>query len=63
MVEFQLEVVFLVMFILIMGRKPNVVFFIFGTINGKNGTLKGGKTKNGGTSDDNDNARVTLRLA
>ena len=33
-----------------------------GTINGKNGTLNGGKTKNGGTSDNNDNARVTLRL-
>ena len=33
------------------------------TINGKIGTLKGGKTKNGGTSDNNDNARVTLRLA
>ena len=34
-----------------------------GTINGKNGTLKGGKTKNGGISDNNDNARVTHRLA
>ena len=33
-----------------------------GTINGKNGTLKGGKPKNG-TSDNNDNARVTLKLA
>ena len=33
-----------------------------GTINGKNGTLKGGKTKSGGISDCNDNARVTHRL-
>ena len=32
-----------------------------GTINGKNGILKGGKTKNGGISDNNDNARVTHR--
>ena len=29
---------------------------------GKNGTLKGGKTTNGEISDNNDNARVTLRL-
>ena len=28
------------------------------TINGKTGTLKGGKTKNGGISDNNDNARI-----
>ena len=32
------------------------------TINGKNGTLKGGKTKNGGISDNNNNARGTRRL-
>ena len=31
------------------------------TTNGKNGTLKGGKTKNGGISDNNDNARVKHR--
>ena len=36
--------------------------FRLGTINGKNGTLRGGKTKNGGINDDNDNARVTHRL-
>ena len=28
------------------------------TINVKNGTLKGGKTKNGGISDNNDNATI-----
>ena len=33
-----------------------------GTIKGKNGTLKGGKTTNGGISDNPDNARVTYRL-
>ena len=29
-----------------------------GTISGKTGTLKGGKTKNGGTSDNNDNGMI-----
>ena len=33
-----------------------------GTINGKNGTLMCGKTKNGGIRDNDDNARVTHRL-
>ena len=32
-----------------------------GIIIGKSGNLKGGKTKNGGISDDNDNVRVTHR--
>ena len=62
MIEFQLEDVFLVIFILNMDRKPNVMeLFILGT-KGKNGTLKDGKTKNGGISDNPDNARVTHRL-
>ena len=55
MVEFQLEDVLLVIFILNMVRKPNAV-------NGKNGPLKVGKTKNGGIRDNNNNARVTHRL-
>ena len=36
--------------------------FHLGTIKGKNGTLKDGKTKNGGISNNPDNARVTHRI-
>ena len=62
MVEFQLEDVFLVIFTLNMDRKPNMVEpFILGPSMARM-ALKGGKTKNGGISDDNDNARVTHRL-
>ena len=62
MVEFQLEDVFLVIFTLNMDRKPNMVEpFILGPSMARM-ALKGGKTKNGGISDNNDNARVTHRL-
>ena len=55
MVEFQLEDVFLVIFILIQhGQRAQRGGVLHpGTINSKNGTLKGGKTKNGGISDEN----------
>ena len=62
LVEFQLEDVFLVILILNMDKKPQRGRVLhLGTINGKNGTLKGGKTKNGGISENNDNVRVTHR--
>ena len=62
MVEFQLEDVFLVIFILNMDRKPNVVeFFILGSSMATIAISKGGKTKTGGISNNNDNARVTHR--
>ena len=58
-VEFQLKEVFLIIFILKMDRKPKVVeFFILGPSMASTGTLKGGKTKKGGISDNNDNATI-----
>ena len=64
-VEFQLEDVFLVIFIFNMDRKRNMVelFLHLGTINGKNGTVKSGKTKGGGTNGKNNNDRFMLGLA
>ena len=63
MVEFQLEGVFLVIFILNVDKKAKRGGVVhLGTINGKDGTLKSGKTKNGGIGDNNDKARVTHRL-
>ena len=54
---------FLVIFILNMDRKPNVVeFFILGPSVAIMALSRSGKTKNGGISDNNDNARVTHRL-
>ena len=62
MVEFQLVDVFLANSMLNMGRKPNVAeLFILGPPKWRM-ALKDGKTKNGGISDNPDNARVTHRL-
>ena len=62
LVEFQLEDVFLVIFILNMDGGPNVIeLFILGPSNDKHGTLNDGKTKNVGISDNLDNVRVTYR--
>ena len=62
MVEFQLEDICLVIFILNMDRKPSVVEYCMLGPSMARMALKGGKTKNGGTSDNNDNARVSHRL-
>ena len=62
-VEFQLEDVFLVHLHPQHGKKAQRGGLLYlGTINGKNGTLKGGKTKNGEISNNVDNARVTHTL-
>ena len=64
MVEFQLEDVFLVIFHLQHRQKAQRGGVLhLGPINGKNGALRGGKTKNVGISDNNDNAKVTHRLS
>ena len=62
MVEFQLEDVFLVIFTLNMARKPNVVeLFILGPSMARMALSRVAR-QNGGISDNNDNATVTLRL-
>ena len=64
MVESQLEDVFLVISILNLDRKPNLVeLFILGPMDGKNGTLMDGTTKNGEISNNLGNAWVTHRPA
>ena len=64
MVEFQLEDVFLVVFILNVDRKPNVGMSSSSWDRQWQDWHTQGwpRTKNGGISDDNDNARVTHRL-
>ena len=59
-VEFQLEDVFLVIFILFQHgqRAQREGALHLGTTNGKDGTLNDGKTKNVGISDNLDNAKV-----
>ena len=63
MVEFQLEDVFLVTFILNMDRKPNVVeLFILGPSLARMGLLRMARQRMVGSALNPDNARFTHRL-